>query len=166
MSLYPLVGEKGMDYMYNACSLTARRGALDWAPKFEAANKPVFQELYARVKDGSETRRTLEFAGRPTYREDYQKETDAVSAQEVSKLEEMRCDDGGVVLHPLSSCCTDDPFDVTSLTRFRCGFAERPSEPCAPASRCVFPSRVQICPWYDRHYSLHSLPLPSSAIDL
>ncbi|PWN22629.1 ketol-acid reductoisomerase [Microstroma glucosiphilum] len=83
MSLYPLVGEKGMDYMYNACSLTARRGALDWAPKFEAANKPVFQELYARVKDGSETRRTLEFAGRPTYREDYQKETDAVSAQEM-----------------------------------------------------------------------------------
>lgn len=86
MSLYPLVGENGMDYMYNACSLTARRGALDWAPKFEEANKPVFRELYARVRDGSETKRTLEFAGRPTYREDYQKETDAISAQEMWRV--------------------------------------------------------------------------------
>jgi len=35
-SLFPLIGQYGMDYMYNACSTTARRGALDWAPKFEA----------------------------------------------------------------------------------------------------------------------------------
>ena len=33
-SLFPLIGKYGMDYMYNACSTTARRGALDWAPKF------------------------------------------------------------------------------------------------------------------------------------
>ena len=33
-SLFPLIGKHGMDYMYNACSTTARRGALDWAPKF------------------------------------------------------------------------------------------------------------------------------------
>jgi ketol-acid reductoisomerase len=34
-SLFPLIGKYGMDYMYNACSTTARRGALDWAPKFK-----------------------------------------------------------------------------------------------------------------------------------
>lgn len=39
-----------MDYMYAACSTTARRGALDWAPKFEAANRPVFEALYASGK--------------------------------------------------------------------------------------------------------------------
>ena len=33
-SLYPLVSEKGMDWMYSNCSTTAQRGALDWAPKF------------------------------------------------------------------------------------------------------------------------------------
>ncbi|MCO5584877.1 hypothetical protein L7F22_038809 [Adiantum nelumboides] len=83
MSLFPLVGEHGMDYMYKACSTTARRGALDWAPEFEKACKPVFERLYASVRDGSETRRTLEFASRPTYREDYDKETDAIAAQEM-----------------------------------------------------------------------------------
>lgn len=83
MSLYPLVGEHGMDYMYKACSTTARRGALDWAPEFEAANKPVFERLYKSVRDGSETKRTLQFASRPTYREDYDKETDEIAAQEM-----------------------------------------------------------------------------------
>jgi len=83
MSLYPLVGEHGMDYMYKACSTTARRGALDWAPEFEKANKPVFERLYKSVRDGSETKRTLEFAGRKTYREDYEKETDAIADQEM-----------------------------------------------------------------------------------
>ena len=34
-SLYPLVSEKGMDWMYSNCSTTAQRGALDWAPKFK-----------------------------------------------------------------------------------------------------------------------------------
>ena len=73
-SLYPLIGAKGMDYMYNACSTTARRGALDWAPIFEKANLPVFEKLYESVKNGTETRKSLEFNGRKTYREDLAKE--------------------------------------------------------------------------------------------
>lgn len=80
-SLFPLIGAHGMDYMYNACSTTARRGALDWAPKFEAANRPVFEALYAAVKDGSETRRSLEFNGRKTYREDLAAELAVIDNQ-------------------------------------------------------------------------------------
>lgn len=60
---------------------TARRGALDWAPRFEAANKPVFEALYAAVRDGTETRRSLEFNGRETYREDLAKELAEIDAQ-------------------------------------------------------------------------------------
>jgi ketol-acid reductoisomerase len=60
-----------MDYMYNACSTTARRGALDWAPRFEAANAPVFEKLYQAVRDGTETRRSLEFNNQPDYREKF-----------------------------------------------------------------------------------------------
>ena len=41
-SLYPLIGANGMDWMYEACSTTARRGALDWAPKFKDALKVAF----------------------------------------------------------------------------------------------------------------------------
>jgi ketol-acid reductoisomerase len=52
-SLFPLIGQHGMDYMFNACSTTARRGALDWAPKFEEANRPVFEALYAAVRGSS-----------------------------------------------------------------------------------------------------------------
>ncbi|MEM0993377.1 MAG: ketol-acid reductoisomerase, partial [Bacteroidota bacterium] len=33
-SLYPLVAENGMDWMYANCSTTAQRGALDWWKKF------------------------------------------------------------------------------------------------------------------------------------
>ncbi|KAE8212862.1 hypothetical protein CF327_g3563 [Tilletia walkeri] len=86
MSLYPLVGEHGMDYMYKACSTTARRGALDWAPEFEKANRPVFERLYESVRNGTETRRALEFGNRKTYREDYDKETDAIAAQEMWRV--------------------------------------------------------------------------------
>eukprot|EP00466_Bigelowiella_natans_P015662 jgi/Bigna1/85454/estExt_fgenesh1_pg.C_40122 len=73
-SLYPLIGEKGMDWMFANCSTTAQRGALDWAPKFEAATKPVFEELYAAVVDGSETQRSLDKNSQPDYHEELQKE--------------------------------------------------------------------------------------------
>ncbi|EGG05513.1 uncharacterized protein MELLADRAFT_48705 [Melampsora larici-populina 98AG31] len=82
-SLFPLIGAHGMDYMYAACSTTARRGALDWAPKFEAANKPVFEELYRSVRNGDETRRSLDFNGRKTYNEDLAKELAEIDAQEI-----------------------------------------------------------------------------------
>ncbi|GAA5888810.1 hypothetical protein JCM3774_002023, partial [Rhodotorula dairenensis] len=82
-SLFPLIGKYGMDYMYNACSTTARRGALDWAPKFHDANKPVFEALYKSVRDGTETRRSLEFNGRPDYREAFAKETAEIDNQEI-----------------------------------------------------------------------------------
>jgi len=85
-SLYPLVAANGMDYMYKACSTTARRGALDWAPEFEKANKPVFERLYKSVRDGTETRRALEFGNRKTWREDYDKETDEIAAQEMWRV--------------------------------------------------------------------------------
>ncbi|EOR03983.1 hypothetical protein J056_002061 [Wallemia ichthyophaga EXF-994] len=82
-SLFPLIGKYGMDYMYNACSTTARRGALDWAPKFYEANKPVFESLYESVRNGTETRRSLEFNGRDTYRQDLQAELEIINNQEV-----------------------------------------------------------------------------------
>lgn len=72
-----------MDYMYNACSTTARRGALDWAPIFEKANLPVFEKLYESVKNGTETRKSLEFNGRATYRQDLAKELKEIDDQEI-----------------------------------------------------------------------------------
>src|SRR4029079_3122829 len=58
-SLYPLIAEKGMDWMYANCSTTAQRGALDWFQRFCDANKPVFEQLYESVKTGKETEITL-----------------------------------------------------------------------------------------------------------
>lgn len=73
-SLYPLIGQYGMDYMFAACSTTARRGALDWSKEFEKVNLPVFEKLYESVRNGTETRRSLEFNSRSTYRKDLEKE--------------------------------------------------------------------------------------------
>ncbi|KAJ3739600.1 hypothetical protein DFH05DRAFT_1513970 [Lentinula detonsa] len=82
-SLYPLIGAKGMDYMFNACSTTARRGALDWAPVFEKANVPIFEQLYESVRNGTETRKSLEYNGRPTYRKDLAAELEIINNQEI-----------------------------------------------------------------------------------
>jgi len=72
-----------MDWMYANCSTTAQRGALDWFKKFHDATKPVFQELYDRVADGSETRRTLESNRRPDYRQQLEKELKEIAGSEM-----------------------------------------------------------------------------------
>ncbi|MBU1018574.1 MAG: ketol-acid reductoisomerase [Patescibacteria group bacterium] len=59
-SLIPLIGEKGMDYLFANISKTAQRGALNWRHKFKEACEPVFEELYDRVKSGDETEVVLE----------------------------------------------------------------------------------------------------------
>jgi len=82
-SLYPLIGAKGMDWMYDNCSTTARRGALDWAPEFYSATKPVFERLYAAVANGSESQRSITENGRPDYRERLEKELKAIRESEM-----------------------------------------------------------------------------------
>jgi ketol-acid reductoisomerase len=68
-SLIRLVDEKGMDWMYSNCSVTAQRGALDWKPRFKAAVLPVFKDLYQKVKDGSETQRVISDCSGPDYQD-------------------------------------------------------------------------------------------------
>jgi ketol-acid reductoisomerase len=82
-SLYPLIAENGMDWMYANCSATAQRGALDWFRKFRDASKPVFEQLYQSVANGSETRRVLEANSRPDYRQQLEKELKEVAASEM-----------------------------------------------------------------------------------
>jgi ketol-acid reductoisomerase len=82
-SLYPLIGEKGMDWMYANCSTTAQRGALDWFEAFRDASKPVFEKLYQAVKSGAETRRVLEANSRTDYREQLSRELKAVADSEM-----------------------------------------------------------------------------------
>ena len=82
-SLYPLIGANGMDWMYAACSTTARRGAIDWYPRFKDALKPVFNELYDKVRDGEETKRALEYNSQKDYREKYEKEMEDIRELEI-----------------------------------------------------------------------------------
>ena len=82
-SLYPLIAENGMDWMYANCSTTAQRGALDWFKQFRDASKPVFEELYRKVAAGDETRRVLEANSRPDYRQQLEKELKAVADSEM-----------------------------------------------------------------------------------
>jgi ketol-acid reductoisomerase len=82
-SLYPLIAENGMDWMYANCSTTAQRGALDWFKRFRDAAKPVFEELYQKVAAGDETRRVLEANSRKDYRQQLEKELKAVADSEM-----------------------------------------------------------------------------------
>ena len=82
-SLYPLIGANGMDWMYAACSTTARRGAIDWSGRFKDTLKPVFNDLYDSVRDGSETKRSLEFNSQADYRDKYEEEMKAIRELEI-----------------------------------------------------------------------------------
>jgi ketol-acid reductoisomerase len=82
-SLYPLIAEKGMDWMYANCSTTAQRGALDWFKKFRDASKPVFEKLYQSVESGEETRRTLDVNSKADYRQSLEKELKEIADSEM-----------------------------------------------------------------------------------
>ncbi|MDL2268943.1 ketol-acid reductoisomerase [Desulfosarcina sp. OttesenSCG-928-A07] len=82
-SLIRLVAQNGMDWMYANCSTTAQRGALDWAPRFQAAVAPVFEDLYKKVISGEETKRTLDCNSAPDYREKLNKELAEVHNSEM-----------------------------------------------------------------------------------
>ena len=99
-SLFPLIGAKGFVLFFHlraffsdkssagwtTCTTRAQRPPaveLDWAPVFEAANRPVFEKLYKSVRDGTETRKALEFNGRSTYRQDLARELKEIDEQEI-----------------------------------------------------------------------------------
>ena len=73
-SLYPLIAENGMDWMYANCSTTAQRGALDWWQKFRDAVKPVFEELYNSVEAGTEAQKSIDSNSQSDYRVKLEKE--------------------------------------------------------------------------------------------
>jgi len=100
-SLIRLVGQKGMDWMYAHCSATAQRGALDWKPRFKSAVIPLFEELYARVVSGDETRVVLEANGAPDYQDRL--------AEELREMRESEMWQAGEVVRSLRPESTDGP---------------------------------------------------------
>jgi len=82
-SLMPLIDEQGMDWMYKNCSTTAQRGAIDWYPKFEKVLKPVINELYDSVYDGTEVKRVLEQGEDIKYRKKLDNELQIISNMEI-----------------------------------------------------------------------------------
>jgi ketol-acid reductoisomerase len=82
-SLYPLIAEKGMDWMYANCSTTAQRGALDWYQRFRDVLKPLFEELYQSVASGHEAHRAITANSQPDYQGKLQQELSALAASEM-----------------------------------------------------------------------------------
>jgi ketol-acid reductoisomerase len=82
-SLVPLVAENGMDWMYQNCSTTAQRGALDWKSRFKEAVLPVFADLYESVASGNEAAIVIEANSRTDYKERLQAELEQMRQEEV-----------------------------------------------------------------------------------
>ncbi|MCH8845016.1 MAG: ketol-acid reductoisomerase [SAR324 cluster bacterium] len=82
-SLYPLINDNGMDWMYANCSTTAQRGALDWAPRFEAVLTPLIEECYGSVRAGKESQLAIDANSRDDYRESLEKELKEISESEM-----------------------------------------------------------------------------------
>ncbi len=82
-SLVPLIGEKGMAWMFANTSVTAQRGALDWRHRFREATLPVFEQLYARVASGEEAGIVIAAGRDPNYRANLQAELAEVAGSEI-----------------------------------------------------------------------------------
>ena len=89
-SLYPLVAENGMDWMYANCSTTAQRGALDWWKKFRDAVYPIFEELYESVETGKETKITIEANQKSDYRINLEIQSYGKQDQKLGNLDHKR----------------------------------------------------------------------------
>lgn len=93
-SLIPLIGERGMDWMFANCSTTAQRGALDWKDKFRKAVEPVFEELYKSVASGNEARMVIKANSKKDYRKKLEKELKTIGESEMwragAKVRELR----------------------------------------------------------------------------
>ena len=85
-SLYPLINEKGMDWMYANCSTTAQRGAIDWSHKYYDALKPVIKECYNSVKKGKESEIVINCNKSDDYREKLNNELKEIENQEIWKV--------------------------------------------------------------------------------
>jgi ketol-acid reductoisomerase len=72
-----------MDWMYANCSTTAQRGALDWAPRFRDAIKPVVEKCYQSVLDGTEAKVSIDSNSQADYREKLEKELKALRESEM-----------------------------------------------------------------------------------
>ena len=86
ISLYPMVNEHGMDWMFENCSTTAQRGALDWSQKFYDVLKPEIQNCYQSVVSGEETKVVIEANSNKDYRKKLLKELDEINDQEIWKV--------------------------------------------------------------------------------
>lgn len=82
-SLMPMIGARGMDWMYANCSTTAQRGALDWMGPFHDAIKPVMEQLYASVKCGQEAQNSIDSNSKVDYREKLEEELKALRESEM-----------------------------------------------------------------------------------
>ena len=72
-----------MDWMYANCSTTAQRGALDWAPRFESALKPLIEECYQSVVRGDEARIVIGANSDEGYRDRLNAELRTMAGQEL-----------------------------------------------------------------------------------
>lgn len=95
VSLYPLINDQGMDWLYRNCSTTAQRGALDWAPRFEKVLTPLIKECYESVESGKEVQRIIDSNLDMRYSEKLDGELDAINNQELwtvaNEMRNLRC---------------------------------------------------------------------------
>ena len=87
--LYPLVLENGMDWMFENCSTTAQRGALDWAPRYYDILKPEIENCYNSVETGIEAQKSIDSNSDPNYREYLKIELDEIKNQEMWKVKKI-----------------------------------------------------------------------------
>lgn len=88
VSLYPLINENGMDWLYSNCSTTAQRGALDWAPIFEKNLYYIIDHCYQNISNGSEVDKVINYNKDTNYREKLNTELKNMRKTELWKVAE------------------------------------------------------------------------------
>lgn len=82
-SLYPLINQKGMSWMFQNCSTTAQRGAIDWSKEYEKAIIPILEKCYDQVKSQKEAQHVIKCNSDPEYRNKLNNELLQIDNEEI-----------------------------------------------------------------------------------
>ena len=85
-SLYPMINDKGMSWMFQNCSTTAQRGAIDWSSEYEKVIIPVLEKCYKNVEMGDEAKHVINCNSDKNYRIKLNEELKLIDNEEIEQV--------------------------------------------------------------------------------
>ena len=81
-----MINDKGMSWMFQNCSTTAQRGAIDWSSEYEKVIIPVLEKCYKNVEMGDEAKHVINCNSDKNYRIKLNEELKLIDNEEIEQV--------------------------------------------------------------------------------